>query len=394
MPLAAALQLLLAAPAGAAPADTWNLLSTAPAGSGADGLFALTVDPNNASNVLYATPSGQIYRSLDTGANWKKVAQGLGQGVLVLAFDPIEPTHVLVGTRGGGIWRSDDSGGSWRSLDHGTETVRAFAFSVGLSAAATDGGVLITHDGDTWQPAALQHANVAAVAVAGGKIFAGADLDRSVQGLPLFMSSDSGVTWTKLAGPASGGAIVSSLAVQGGKLLVGTNAGLFASPDGGTSWSGLANGALPQTDYTALRTTDSKLFVASDGGAATTGGLWESSDGGQSFRSLDSPVPSVTALAVSGSTVFAATFRSADHAVFIWSYVDQGGAPQQPAAGVVPAPNAAAAAPVAPSSKPLTSEWLQALVHGPELPFLALGVAAVLVLFLALVAYARKGRVS
>lgn len=355
-------------------------------------MFALTADPGHPADVLYGTQGGEIYRSTDAGASWKRVASGVGQAVLALAFDPIEPTHVLAGTRSAGIWRSDDSGLTWRSLDHGTETVRGFAFSVGLSAAATDRGVLVTHDGDTWQPGGLQQASVAAVVAGGGRITAGADSDPSVKGLPLFQSADSGATWKQLSTLSGAGTVVSALGLAAGKLLVGTNAGLYASPDGGTSWSTLTNGGLPSTDFTDVTPgSGNSLYVASDGGASANGGLWASGDGAQSFRSLNPPIPSVTAVALSGATLYVATFRPLDHATFLWSYVDDGGSPQQPAAGTIPSPHPITAPAATPTPAP--ADWLTGLLHGPELPYLALGVAALLIVLLALVAYVRRGRV-
>jgi photosystem II stability/assembly factor-like uncharacterized protein len=380
------------ASASSPPADTWTLLSAAPAGVGRNPVFALTVDPTNAANLLYGTSAGEIYRSTDGGASWVRVATGVGQGVLALAFDPIEPTHVLAGTRAAGIWRSDDSGKTWHSLDHGSESVRDFAFSLGLSAAATDRGVLVTHDGDTWQPADLQQASVAAVAVGSGQITAGADLDAAAKGLPLFQSSDSGSTWRQLSSLSGAGSLVAALGLAGGKLVVGTNAGLYVSPDGGGTWTSLSNAALPATDFTDVTSSPgNRVYVASDGGASANGGLWVSGDGAQSFRSLQVPVPSVTAVALFQSTLYVATFRPLDHATFLWSYVDDGGATQQPAAGVVPAPKPLPV--TAAAAKPVSTPWLDALLRGPELPYLALGALALLIIFLALIAYLRRGRV-
>jgi len=391
--LLAALLALPGALVSAAPADTWTLVAAAPAGVGTDPLFALTTNPENPALVLYATSSGEIYRSNDGGSNWSRVASGVGKGVFALAFDPIEPTHVLAGTRAGGIWRSEDSGATWRALDHGTENVRGFAFSVGLSVAATDRGVMVTHDGDTWQPAGPEQASIAAVAVANGLVTAGAEVDPAVKGLPLFQSADSGASWKQLSSLSGAGSAVSALGLAGTKLLVGTNTGLYASPDGGTSWSTLSSGVLPATDFTSVATGDKSLYVASDGGASANGGVWASGDGAQSFRSLNAPVPSVTAVALSQSTLYVATFRPVDHRTFIWSYVDDGGPPQQPAAGTVPSPHPVSVAPAATSGKAANGgQWYLALLRGPELPYLALGALAVLVLLLALIAYMRRGR--
>lgn len=380
----------MSVPASAAAADTWHLLTQQPAGAGGQPVLALTVDPNTPGHVLYGTATGEIYRSTDGGATFQRVASDLGHGVTALAFDPIEPAHVLAGTKGAGIWRSDDSGGTWRALDHGTETVRSFAFSLGLSCAGTDAGVLVTTDGDTWTSAGLKDASIAAVAVGNGQLYAGADVDPTVQGLPLFHSGDGGKTWTALAAPAASGQIVASLALTAHSLLVGTAAGLFATGDSGATWSSLSSsGALPSTDYTAIVPAGGRIYVASDGGAGSTGGLWATEDG-QSFRSLNAPLASVTALDVSGTNVYTATYRPLDHAVQLWSYADDGGAPQPPDAPLSsPAPFATQPSP---TSAPLSSAWFAALVKGPEAPYLALGAGAVLILLLAVVAYLRRGR--
>lgn len=390
LPAALAVLWASATPVSAVPADTWHLLGQQPTGLAGQPVMALTVDPATPARVLYGTASGEVYRSSDGGATFTRVATGLGHGVLALAFDPIEPTHVLAGTRGSGIWRSEDSGGTWHALDRGTETVRSFAFSQGLSVAGTDTGVLVTTDGDTWTPADLRDASVAAVAVGSGDIVAGADLDPAAAGLPLFQSADAGSSWKSISPPAGAGQLVASLALGANRLLLGTATGLYASPDSGASWSALSNSAtLPATDFTALAQSGGRLYAASDGGAASTGGLWASDDG-QTFRSLNAPIHSVTALAVSGTTVYTATFRPVDHAVQLWSYVDDGGSPQAP--DRLPPSPAPYHAPATGNATPLTSAWLAALVHGPEAPYLAVGAGAVLILFLALVAYLRRGR--
>src|SRR5205823_10705414 len=109
------------------------------------------------------------------------------------------------------------------------------------------------------------------------------------------------------------------------------------------------------------------------------------------FTSLSPPMVSVSALAVFGDKqplVYAATFRPIDHAVMLWAYWDAGGAAQQPAGGVPsPARGGPAASPGAAQAGPNDSKWLTAVVLGPEAPYLALGLAAVVVLVLAVVAY-------
>jgi photosystem II stability/assembly factor-like uncharacterized protein len=239
-------------------------------------------------------------------------------------------------------------------------------------------------------------------------VFAGGDATQGAEPLPLFSSADGGQTWAAVPVPGPASALASSSMVAalaggpaqrpGGRpLLVGTNTGLFTTRDGGASWQQLTGaGALPATDVTSLvlaaRRAD-RLYVASDGGGSASGGLWVSSDAGGHFASLAPPLPEVTALAATGDdapTLVVATFRPTDHAVSVWTYRDAGGRPQGPVAQA-PSPGsgrpARGASPVG-ASRP---GWIQAFVQ-PEAPYLALGVAALAVVLLAVVAYVRRGR--
>lgn len=114
-------------------------------------------------------------------------------------------------------------------------------------------------------------------------------------------------------------------------------------------------------------------------------------DGGHTFASLQAPQPAVTALAVIPGVnplIYSASFRPIDHAVMFWSYSDIGGIPQAPAQAVpTPAPGAGTAA------QPVSAiNWVRTLSHGPETPFLLFSAFAVLLLLVALGAYARSAR--
>jgi photosystem II stability/assembly factor-like uncharacterized protein len=401
-----------AASTGSAP-NTWSPLTALPERLDRP-LFALGVDPSDAQRVLAGTPTGNLYRSTDGGATWKLVGSRLGHGVLALAFDPFTTGVVLAGTRNGGIWRSGDDGVSWQR-DAGSEgrTARAFGFARQLTVAGTDRGVLVNRSGASWTPAGLGQVAVSAVAVATvtdpQRLVVGGDTTRGTEPLPLFGSSDGAQSWQLVEGAVGGSSMISALAAGPmgagsgtGSLLMGTNTGLYSSADNGADWQAVTgSGGLPAADYTAVAFVASdpqRIYVASDGGASPQGGLWSTADGGTHFTSLSPPIASVTALAVSAETqpvVYVATFRPIDHAVMLWAYRDTGGAAQQPVGGVPsPAGNGGATsqAQAKPQAGPGGPTWLIALVRGPEGPYLVLGLAAAVVLVLALVAYARRTR--
>ena len=275
--------------------------------------------------------------------------------------------------------------------------------------AGTDRGVYESTDGAAWTAVGLPQVSVSALAVAAVndpvRVLAGADATQSGEPLPAFLSADGAVSWKPLAAPATTSNMVAALAAgplpAGGSvrpLLMGTNAGLFASADNGAKWDQVTGGGgLPATDFAAIAFSahPERYYVASDGGGSSGGGLWVTTDSGQHFSSLRPPLPAVTALAVSADDqpyLYVAGFRPADHAALLWVFHDTGAVPVPPALAPAVVRPTVPAGDAVPASPALGSDWLRILATGPEGPYLALGVGSVLVVMLALVAYARRSR--
>jgi photosystem II stability/assembly factor-like uncharacterized protein len=398
-----------AGPAAAAnPDSTWVQLAlpepmTQP-------VFALAVDPTANQALLAGTASGAIWRSADGGQTWKLVHRDAGHAVLTIAFNPYKPGVALAGTRGSGILRSADGGVTWQSQP-GTDTAesRAFAFAKTAVEAGTDRGVLVARDSATgWAPLGLGQLSVSSLAVAAvndpARLIAGADASRAGETLPLYLSPDGGGSWSLVQGISTASTIVAALAAgplppkaDTRPLLLGTNTALYQSTDNGATWAQLTGGGvLPATDFNTTAfagTHPDRYYVASDGGGSDRGGLWYSGDAGQHFGSLQPPVPDITALTVSSDEqpiVYVATFRPGDHLVTLFAYHDTGAPPKPLAQALAPVPSAAPNG--GPVLVPTSQNWLVALLSGPEAPYLVVGCAAVLVMFLAAFAYLRRGR--
>lgn len=137
--------------------------------------------PRRPGVVFAGSGGGGLYRSADYGDSWECVSEGCGNFVVQFALDPSEPDRVYLGTARGGVrqwredpdgprgemFRSDDSGATWRKLAGGlpehmrarvnaitldTEEPHYVFFSGGHSRGEPDGWVHFSPDaGETWR---------------------------------------------------------------------------------------------------------------------------------------------------------------------------------------------------------------------------------------------------
>ena len=384
--------------ADALPDSTWVALGSLPH-QGNTAIFALAVDPSNNQVLLAGNSEGSLLKSANGGVTWNVVHAGKFV-VTTIAYSSNGTGLVLAGTRGGGALVSRDGGASW-SAAVGLEgrVVHVFAFSLTTVAAGTDKGVYLSPDGGAWSQSTLSNRGIDALAVeaihAPVRLVAGSDGQVSGS-VPLYQSVDSGASWTTLTPPIAGTTVVKLAAgplpptgtVR--PLVVGTNTGLFLSTDNAANFAPLSGGALlPTTDYTQVAFVADhfdKFYAASDGGGSKSGGLWRTDDGGQSFRSLQPPQPSVTALAVSNDedpVLYVAIFQPTTHAASLWAYHDTGGPPQ----GSGSSPTAVASA--TRKSHPANTSALQQILGAPQLPYIGLGLGALAVVLTAVVAHVR-----
>ncbi len=190
-------------------------------------------------NIFYmGSTGGGVWKTIDGGSNWKNISDKyFGGSIGAIALAPSDPTILYVGegeatlrgnvSEGFGIWRTDDGGRSWKNL--GLKDTRHIV-------------KIIIHpkDPNTVWVAAMGH------------LF-GANDERGV-----FKTTDGGKTWRKV---------------------------LFADNKSGAADLVMEPGN-PQTLYastwTALRTGYS--FESGGPGSA----LWKSTDGGETWKKLNS----------------------------------------------------------------------------------------------------------
>jgi photosystem II stability/assembly factor-like uncharacterized protein len=162
---------------------------------------ALTVD----GSILLAGTNVGVYRSTNNGALWTD-ATLTNTAVNALFLDG---TALFAGTNIG-VYRSTDHGLSWTQANTGLTDlhVNDFAAETGVLYAGTNGGVFrSSNGGTTWLSTGALSIPVISIEVttdgAGGSLLYAGCRTKSQDASGLFLSTDRGITWTKLGVPSN-----------------------------------------------------------------------------------------------------------------------------------------------------------------------------------------------
>jgi photosystem II stability/assembly factor-like uncharacterized protein len=289
-------------------------------------ITALGVVPagaNTDSTILFAGSASKVFRSTNDGASWAVTPEFTNQGVEAFAVSPADgetgAANLFAGSRAG-VFLSTNNGTSWKSVSAGLPQYSVCSMSTSganLFAGTYSSGVYLSTDrGETWWPAnhGLGTASIYALAVSGEYLFAGT-IDggiwrRSVADMIAEISPPSGVpVWVRSSGLDSPGMSILSLAVSGPNLIAGTNTGgIFVSTNKGATWP---PSSATQGDILCMAVSGSYVFAGTPSGT----GILRSSDYGANWIYLEPGSPSITALCVQGTDLFAGStgvYRSAD----------------------------------------------------------------------------------
>lgn len=222
--------------------------------AGGDGGY-VAIDPND-PNVIYAeSQEGWFMRSLDGGAHFFTVTEGVEDSFLFItpfALDPNVSNRLwLGGTR---LWRTDDRGDHWSAASPPLRgKVSAIAIAQARSrrvVAGTNEGDIVQSDGATlangatqWSAAHPRDGFVSSLAFDPTNpdvVFA---TYAGFGGTHVWMSIDGGLTWSPRDGSADGALPdipAHSIAIdptRPNRLYLGTDLGVFVSTDRGARWA-------------------------------------------------------------------------------------------------------------------------------------------------------------
>ncbi|HEY3875011.1 MAG TPA: FlgD immunoglobulin-like domain containing protein [Candidatus Kapabacteria bacterium] len=245
--------------------------------------YVLSFDPQNV-NIMYACGSGGLWKSLDTGATWTNLTDGIVPDPVVasVCVDPVNSNVLYIGTgscntgvppySGTGIYQSTDGGKSFQHLPNpfvvqNKDTTLANSFVKIVVDPANDQVVLAssfdlghvfrsTNQGQTWTSVftGLAWDILSTKAPNGATLFY---LISSVDTGAIYKSEDHGATWAKASAFGVKGHIGRSALASPAKAqnkifaLMTDNATsslsfLFESTDSGSTWSNFG-GPSPDT---------------------------------------------------------------------------------------------------------------------------------------------------
>ncbi|PYV67686.1 MAG: glycoside hydrolase, partial [Acidobacteria bacterium] len=294
---------------------------------------------------LVVLDAQQIFPNMFQEMRWRMIGPFRGGRTRAVAGVPSQPNVFYMGAVDGGVWKSDDYGRTWNPIfdDQPTQSIGAIAVAPSnpnlIYVASGEGlqrpdlsvgdGIYKSKDaGKTWTHLGLREGQqIPALAVDPrnpDRLFAavlghayGANSERGI-----FRSNDGGATWEKVLfkdentggsdveiDPSNPDVIYAGMwqsrlgPWEDNNAFAGTNGGLFKSTDGGNTWRKLTKGLpdeLVQINIAIAPSRTSSLYAtlsttkpaeyASDAGL----GFYRSDDAGESwYRATTDPRPAM-----------------------------------------------------------------------------------------------------
>ena len=282
--------------------------------------------PQSAVQPPAASPESRAFQDL----RWRNVGPTRGGRVTAIAGVRTQPCTYYMGATGGGVWKTETCGADWTPIADGqieTGSIGAIDVSesnpsivwVGTGSAAIRSNVIIGRGvyksvdaGRTWQFMGLKNAGqIGSVVIhptnpdvvwlaALGSPF-GPNDERGI-----YKTADGGKTWKKtlFVNAETGGRVVAVNYANPNELYAGmyrgfrkgwdiisggpaSEGGIFKSTDGGDTWTKLSSG-LPSTligkiDISIARSQPSTVYAMVEA-PGSEGGLYRSGDAGASWK--------------------------------------------------------------------------------------------------------------
>ncbi len=282
-------------------------------------VFSISVNPARPP-IVYASACSGAYRSITAGKQWMRLATPAGAfRTYLVTLDPRRPDTVFAATSAG-LLKSSNAGVAFHKVSDAS--VKSIAFDPlrpgRMYFASTTAGLMVSTDGgETLRESNRGFANrtVTGISGAGGLLYVSTAYDSGADGL--YVSSDLGAHLLPAgsAGITGHQNLLQTAAMPGRPQVVFAAAyhGLWKSSDSGRSWTEVAapgDGSVTALAAVAakpdrlLAGTNSGLFLSLDDGATWTQVIAEETAGASRVRLLQASADSSVA-AVTDSGAFA-----------------------------------------------------------------------------------------
>ena len=273
-------------------------------------ITTIGVAPNG--NLFAGTSNQGVFLSTNNGASWSAASSGLTESAIKsIAF---LGTNVFAGTNGNGVFLSTDNGASWTAVNSSISYQEVLSLAVSgsnLFAGTSYGGIFLsTNNGTSWTAADSglvlnfgSYPSVNAFAVSETNIYTGT-------GSGIYRSTNNGISWSKVSTPGFLNDNINAFAISDTDFFAVTNLHVGRSSTNNDSTWTEVDSDLPYLIQSLVvspnGTSGTNLFA---GGAYSGGGVYLSTDNGNSWNPVDSGLANtnVSVLAVSGSRLFAGT---------------------------------------------------------------------------------------
>jgi len=252
--------------------------------SGPPGGFFRDIEQNYSNlNVLYAAYGRSFFRTTDGAVNWQ--TKDFSSEVVDISVDPTDGNRLYIAVLQDGVYRSVDAGQTFTKVAPADSLV----WSVGAGAGGTvfygtgSGAVYrSTNNGDTFS----QRTSAAPITLT--SLHAYSDVVAALQGFNFALSTDGGATWNTSAVDGTN-AILSFTRLSTSTFVATTSNGVFTSPTGAAPWTKRVGG----TFYAAVAdpAMAGAFFVTNAGVSA----LWYTTNEGVSFTTTGVAPPLGTA---------------------------------------------------------------------------------------------------
>jgi photosystem II stability/assembly factor-like uncharacterized protein len=288
---------------------------------------AIAVEPANASE-WYAGSQTALYRTTNAGATWTTAPIGGPVTALLMTHDSgLQLVYAGVGTK---LWLTKDHGANWNVIHTFGATVQSLlvangtlyvgqawsthAVPSGIWTSNLGGGLGQFHPFGAGQTGLIVH--TLARDPLSGAVYAGTEIfDHLPQPYhpPFFRSDNNGMTWTNVAGTLPWHVVASAVRPTDGWVYALTEgAGLFVSANKGATWHPLANNPAPSDSLLMDAKVPTRLFGGRQKSGNIPGGIFVSTNAGQTFTPIGLQGATVAGLAMNGAgtRIYAAVYAS------------------------------------------------------------------------------------